>query len=1236
MPVLYHLTLQKPTAIVHALQGNFSAPRAQEVVVSRGRILELLRPDDQGKLQAIASTEVFGIIRSIAAFRLTGANRDYLAVGSDSGRLVIVQFSAEKNEFERVHCETYGKTGVRRVVPGEYLAVDPKGRSLMVAAVERQKFVYIVNRDNKAQLTISSPLEAHKSHAICHDLCGIDMSFDNPLFASLEQNVEATDKKPATPGVTVPKGVCLWEMDLGLNHVIKKATLPVPPSAHCLIPVPGGGGADGPSGVLVCCGNFLLYKKPDHEEISCAIPRRLETGSDRGLVVVAFAVHRMKDFFFILIQTEYGDIYKVEISHEEGVVREIVCRYFDTVPVANALCVLKSGYLFVASEFGNHLFYQFTGIGSDASDPRCSSTHPLGREAIIAFKPRPLKNLALVDELPSLSPITDLKVLDAQGTGAPQVYALCGKGPRSSLRILQHGLGVEEMADNELPGRARAVWTTKLSHESAFDGYIIVAFEGSSLVLQIGDTVEEVTDSLFLTNVSSLLVALMYDDSFIQVHETGIRHILKSKRINEWRAPGGRRIKAADANDRQLVISLSGGELVLFEVDDAHTLVETARRNINVETTCMSIQATPKGRLRASFLAVGGLDNMVRILSLEKDRNLRQLATQLLPNNATPESVCLVTLTGLGTSNTEKGKTNDDAGILYLHVGLNTGIMIRSVVDPVLGTLLDQRSRFLGGRAVRFHAVTLGGQPAILALSEKSWLCYTFQHKLHCTPLNYDPLECVASFSSEQCVDGFVAIAGGSLRIFRCQRLGETFSQTVLPLSFTPRAMTALPHLPATEPHDTLNPAAGDVEPARRTAALAIVEADHNAYDESTKAEIRRALKGIKVNQEEEEEKEETDDMQLEEKEQQDLPEDLYGTFKAGEGKWGSCIRIVNPLMATTMDKVALETDEAALSCCYCEMEGLPLLIVGTVTAMTLHPRKVPQASIKVFSYDERFTLNLLHSTAVEDYPMALAPFRGMLLAGVGPKLRLYALGKKRLLKKCEYKNLPCGVAFIRVAGDRIFVGDLRESVHVMRYRLSENLFYVLADDVIPRWLTKGEVLDYHTFVAADKFDSIFICRVPSEAKQEELGDATGLRLRGDTTYLTDKCFKLQNVLQFHIGETVTALERATLTSGASECVVYGTVMGAIGSFCPFLTKHEMDLFTHLEMVLRTEKPPLGGREHIMFRSYYHPVKNTVDGDLCESYALLPADVQKRIAQDFEKTPAEILKHLEDIRNRIL
>ena len=85
-----------------AIYGNFSAPKAQEVVVSRGKVLELLRPDESGKMQTILATEVFGAIRALVPFRLTGGSRDYIIIGSDSGRIVIVDYNKEKNAFIKV------------------------------------------------------------------------------------------------------------------------------------------------------------------------------------------------------------------------------------------------------------------------------------------------------------------------------------------------------------------------------------------------------------------------------------------------------------------------------------------------------------------------------------------------------------------------------------------------------------------------------------------------------------------------------------------------------------------------------------------------------------------------------------------------------------------------------------------------------------------------------------------------------------------------------------------------------------------------------------------------------------------------------------------------------------------------------------------------------------------------------------------------------------------------------
>lgn len=49
--------------------------------------------------------------------------------------------------------------------------------------------------------------------------------------------------------------------------------------------------------------------------------------------------------------------------------------------------------------------------------------------------------------------------------------------------------------------------------------------------------------------------------------------------------------------------------------------------------------------------------------------------------------------------------------------------------------------------------------------------------------------------------------------------------------------------------------------------------------------------------------------------------------------------------------------------------------------------------------------LELVHKTAVGGIPGALAAFKGRLLAGVGPIVRLYDLGRKKLLRKSEYRR---------------------------------------------------------------------------------------------------------------------------------------------------------------------------------------------------------------------------------------
>lgn len=56
-----------------------------------------------------------------------------------------------------------------------------------------------------------------------------------------------------------------------------------------------------------------------------------------------------------------------------------------------------------------------------------------------------------------------VQIADLANEDTPQLYVACGRGPRSSLRVLRHGLEVTEMAVSELPGNPNAVWTVKTS-----------------------------------------------------------------------------------------------------------------------------------------------------------------------------------------------------------------------------------------------------------------------------------------------------------------------------------------------------------------------------------------------------------------------------------------------------------------------------------------------------------------------------------------------------------------------------------------------------------------------------------------------------------------------------------------------------------------------------------------------------------------------------------------------------
>ena len=71
------------------------------------------------------------------------------------------------------------------------------------------------------------------------------------------------------------------------------------------------------------------------------------------------------------------------------------------------------------------------------------------------------------------------------------------------------------------------------------------------------------------------------------------------------------------------------------------------------------------------------------------------------------------------------------------------------------------------------------------------------------------------------------------------------------------------------------------------------------------------------------------------------------------------------------------------------------------------------------------------------------------------------------------------------VKEDRIYVAEVADSIHLLRYNIRDQTFMELADDILPRYVTASTVIDYHTVIAGDKFENIFVSRVPLDIDEE-------------------------------------------------------------------------------------------------------------------------------------------------------
>lgn len=259
-----------------------------------------------------------------------------------------------------------------------------------------------------------------------------------------------------------------------------------------------------------------------------------------------------------------------------------------------------------------------------------------------------------------------------------------------------------------------------------------------------------------------------------------------------------------------------------------------------------------------------------------------------------------------------------------------------------------------------------------------------------------------------------------------------------------------------------------------------------------------------------------------------------------------------------------------------------------------------------------------LHS----DYPSALhiCDDVGLLFVGLGKEcgLRIYSYGKQQLLFKRQMRNTPSRINQIEV----VFchpTGGTSQSTHVGSRELyqcppdqpdvlrrvrsqqmlivcatnTDSIFVatlqpgtkntpsflmIIARDAVPRYVSCMTVIDERTIAVADRFGTAAFLHIPATTRTS-LAESVDALSEMELGSIQTHCLQhqhLEEVAVHHTGQLITSLHtqpfdpsRGSDPTLATKIVLYGTALGTVGCYCPFVSEEDGAFASYLRPLLR-------------------------------------------------------------------
>ena len=429
-----------------------------------------------------------------------------------------------------------------------------------------------------------------------------------------------------------------------------------------------------------------------------------------------------------LLADDYGRLYFLMLLiSEDNEVQGFKVDLLGRTSRASVITYLDSGYVFIGSHLGDS---QVVKIGQGS--------------------------IEVIQTLSNISPILDFTVMDMgnradesqvneYSSGQARIVTGSGAFQDGSLRSVRSGVGIEELGSLGNMPNITEIFSLKSDPGEDRVDTLVASFLDETRIFRFSaeGEVEEMQDfSGFTTSESTILAQNCSGGRALQCTSSSVSLIdLESgMKITSWTPDAGTPIVAASANDNQVVLSISGTEIVSLDLTSDLRVIKRLKLEGDRQISCIHL---PSSEL--DICVVGFWRNttvaMLRAGSLEQIQSV--VASEDVA--VVPRSVLLAQVL--------------PGQVPTLFVALSDGNVVTFDVNQQTFSLTGRKSTILGTQQANLKALPRGdGLSNVFATCEHPSLIYGSEGRIIYSAVTVEKASYVCSFDSEA-YPGAIAIA---------------------------------------------------------------------------------------------------------------------------------------------------------------------------------------------------------------------------------------------------------------------------------------------------------------------------------------------------------------------------------------------------------------------------------------------------------------------------------------------